>query len=335
MSGGRRGCWSSTRRAVRVPAGFQNRHGRPLPLIVRKSDGGYGYPATDLACIRDRTLRRKATTLIYVVGAEQSLHFRLVFAVAGLAGYLPDTVDGGACGVRAHSRHGRQEAGQPFGRARAADRPADRSGGSRRGLDRPRDPVISARPSGPRWHSPWASAPSSTPTCPPSGCATTSSTGTACSPSRVTPAHTCSTPTPVSAPSSGGAKCAPGAGHAPAVSEPPERALALHLLGFAGGRRRHGRGVQPGQALHVPLCAGHHLHHLLRGLPGAGRSRGDPDVPLGPVRPDGAGPGLRVSPCWGWRHPTRCSPGPAALTWQRAEARPMASSRRIRAAPGQ
>ncbi len=71
------------------PPGFQNRNGDPLPLIVRKSDGGYGYPATDLACIRDRTLRREATTLIYVVGAEQSLHFRLVFAVAGLAGYLP------------------------------------------------------------------------------------------------------------------------------------------------------------------------------------------------------------------------------------------------------
>src|SRR3984885_1431404 len=71
------------------PPGSQNRHGEPLPLIVRKSDGGYGYPATDLACIRDRTLRRKATTLIYVVGAEQSLHFRLVFAVAGLGGYLP------------------------------------------------------------------------------------------------------------------------------------------------------------------------------------------------------------------------------------------------------
>ena len=33
------------------PEGFENRHGDPLPLIVRKSDGGYGYPATDLACI--------------------------------------------------------------------------------------------------------------------------------------------------------------------------------------------------------------------------------------------------------------------------------------------
>ena len=73
------------------PPGFQNRQGDPLPLIVRKSDGGYGYPATDLACIRDRTQRRGATTLIYVVGAEQALHLRLVFAVAALAGYLPET----------------------------------------------------------------------------------------------------------------------------------------------------------------------------------------------------------------------------------------------------
>jgi arginyl-tRNA synthetase len=72
------------------PAGFENRNGDPLPLIVRKSDQGYGYPATDLACIRDRTGRRGATTLIYVVGTEQALHFRLVFAVAALAGYLPE-----------------------------------------------------------------------------------------------------------------------------------------------------------------------------------------------------------------------------------------------------
>ncbi len=72
------------------PEGFENRNGEPLPLIVRKSDGGYGYPATDLACVRDRTGRIGATRLVYVVGAEQSLHLRLVFAVAALAGYLPD-----------------------------------------------------------------------------------------------------------------------------------------------------------------------------------------------------------------------------------------------------
>ena len=71
------------------PEGFENRQGEPLPLIVRKSDGGYGYPATDLACVRDRTERIGATRLLYAVGAEQSLHLRMVFAVAALAGYLP------------------------------------------------------------------------------------------------------------------------------------------------------------------------------------------------------------------------------------------------------
>ncbi len=70
------------------PGGFENRQGEPLPLIVRKSDGGYGYPATDIACVRDRTERIGATRLIYVVGAEQSLHLRMVFAVSHLAGYL-------------------------------------------------------------------------------------------------------------------------------------------------------------------------------------------------------------------------------------------------------
>ncbi len=72
------------------PEGFENRNGDPLPLIVRKSDGGYGYPATDLAAVRDRVGRLGATRLVYVVGAEQSLHLRLVFAVSVLAGYLPD-----------------------------------------------------------------------------------------------------------------------------------------------------------------------------------------------------------------------------------------------------
>ncbi|HEX4128108.1 MAG TPA: arginine--tRNA ligase [Acidimicrobiales bacterium] len=74
------------------PEGFENRNGEPLPLIVRKSDGGYGYPATDLAAVRDRTGRIGATRLLYVVAAEQTLHFKLVFAAAELAGYLPPVV---------------------------------------------------------------------------------------------------------------------------------------------------------------------------------------------------------------------------------------------------
>src|SRR3712207_7111428 len=32
--------------------------GQPVPLIVRKRDGGYGYAATDLAALRDRKRTR-------------------------------------------------------------------------------------------------------------------------------------------------------------------------------------------------------------------------------------------------------------------------------------
>ena len=75
------------------PAGFENRDGLPLPLIVQKSDGGYGYAATDLACIRDRVDRVGAQRILYVVGAEQAQHLQMCFAVARLAGWLPEQVD--------------------------------------------------------------------------------------------------------------------------------------------------------------------------------------------------------------------------------------------------
>ncbi|MYZ06566.1 arginine--tRNA ligase [Streptomyces sp. SID2999] len=66
--------------------------GNPVPLIVQKSDGGYGYAATDLSAIRDRVFNLKATTLLYVVDARQALHFRMVFETARRAGWLNDDV---------------------------------------------------------------------------------------------------------------------------------------------------------------------------------------------------------------------------------------------------
>ncbi|MFJ4772868.1 arginine--tRNA ligase [Streptomyces uncialis] len=66
--------------------------GNPTPLIVRKSDGGYGYAATDLSAIRDRVFGLKASTLLYVVDARQALHFRMVFETARRAGWLTDDV---------------------------------------------------------------------------------------------------------------------------------------------------------------------------------------------------------------------------------------------------
>ncbi|MEV7278250.1 arginine--tRNA ligase [Streptomyces sp. NPDC093111] len=66
--------------------------GNPTPLIVQKSDGGFGYAATDLSAIRDRVGNLKASTLLYVVDARQSLHFKMVFETARRAGWLNDDV---------------------------------------------------------------------------------------------------------------------------------------------------------------------------------------------------------------------------------------------------
>jgi arginyl-tRNA synthetase len=74
------------------PAGFVGREGDPLPLIVRRRDGGYGYQATDLAAIRYRIRDLGANRLLYVIGAPQALHLEMVFAVARDAGWLADPV---------------------------------------------------------------------------------------------------------------------------------------------------------------------------------------------------------------------------------------------------
>ncbi|MFI1075005.1 arginine--tRNA ligase [Streptomyces puniciscabiei] len=66
--------------------------GNPVPLIVQKSDGGYGYAATDLSAIRDRVFNLKANTLLYVVDARQALHFKMVFETARRVGWLNEDV---------------------------------------------------------------------------------------------------------------------------------------------------------------------------------------------------------------------------------------------------
>lgn len=73
--------------------GYTGREGKPLPLIVRKSDGGYGYATTDLATVRRRVRDLGGDRLLYVIGAPQSLHLRMVWETARLAGWLPDDVE--------------------------------------------------------------------------------------------------------------------------------------------------------------------------------------------------------------------------------------------------
>ncbi len=73
---------------VVFPPGFTNREGEPLPLIVRKGNGGFNYATSDLACVIDRVERLGATLLLYVVGAPQAQHFEMVWKVCEMAGWL-------------------------------------------------------------------------------------------------------------------------------------------------------------------------------------------------------------------------------------------------------
>ncbi|SJN44366.1 Arginyl-tRNA synthetase [Luteococcus japonicus LSP_Lj1] len=66
--------------------------GYEAPAIMRNSQGGYGYDVTDVAALRYRVGELHANRLIYVVGSEQTHHFKLIFGVCRKAGYLPDEV---------------------------------------------------------------------------------------------------------------------------------------------------------------------------------------------------------------------------------------------------
>jgi len=57
-------------------------------LIVVKSDGGYNYDTTDLACIKHRLTTLKANRVVYITDAGQREHFEMIIATARKAGWL-------------------------------------------------------------------------------------------------------------------------------------------------------------------------------------------------------------------------------------------------------
>ena len=77
---------------------YTNRDGSPLPMLIRKSDGGFNYATTDLAAIRHRVNMarddggEKADRVLYVTDAGQSQHFEMVFQAAKLANFVPKGV---------------------------------------------------------------------------------------------------------------------------------------------------------------------------------------------------------------------------------------------------
>ncbi len=75
------------------PAGFTNRDGDPLPVIIQKTDGGYNYATTDLAAIKYRIETDGADRIIYITDAGQANHFAQFFQVARLANWIPANVE--------------------------------------------------------------------------------------------------------------------------------------------------------------------------------------------------------------------------------------------------
>lgn len=73
--------------------GFTNKEGNPLPLIIKKSDGGYNYATTDLAAVQYRIQQDRAVRIIYVTDAGQANHFAQVWQVARRAGWIPAGIE--------------------------------------------------------------------------------------------------------------------------------------------------------------------------------------------------------------------------------------------------
>ena len=55
--------------------------------IVRKSDGGYNYTTSDLACVESRVADYRPARIIYVTDDRQQLHFKQFFSIAAKMGH--------------------------------------------------------------------------------------------------------------------------------------------------------------------------------------------------------------------------------------------------------
>jgi len=64
-----------------------------VPLMLQKSDGGYGYDSTDMAAIKYRLEELKAKHIVYITDFTQGDHFQMVFAAARKIGWVRDGDD--------------------------------------------------------------------------------------------------------------------------------------------------------------------------------------------------------------------------------------------------
>ncbi|XP_035733678.1 arginine--tRNA ligase, cytoplasmic-like isoform X1 [Vespa mandarinia] len=60
-----------------------------IPFTIVKSDGGFTYDTSDMACIKHRVQDEKADWIIYVTDSGQSVHFQTLLKCAKRVGILP------------------------------------------------------------------------------------------------------------------------------------------------------------------------------------------------------------------------------------------------------
>ena len=77
---------------------FKDRDGEPLPMIVRKADGGYLYATTDLAAAMYRAHDLGASRVVYVIGLPQKQHVEMFTTMLYEYGWIERPSDSG--GVR-------------------------------------------------------------------------------------------------------------------------------------------------------------------------------------------------------------------------------------------
>uniref|UniRef100_A0A6U2LX67 arginine--tRNA ligase n=1 Tax=Leptocylindrus danicus TaxID=163516 RepID=A0A6U2LX67_9STRA len=64
--------------------------GHSAPLMLQKSDGGFGYDSTDMAALHYRIKTLKCSRCIYITDYTQSQHFQMCFAAADKIGWTSD-----------------------------------------------------------------------------------------------------------------------------------------------------------------------------------------------------------------------------------------------------
>eukprot|EP00594_Rhizosolenia_setigera_P013641 CAMPEP_0178976362 /NCGR_PEP_ID=MMETSP0789-20121207/23785_1 /TAXON_ID=3005 /ORGANISM="Rhizosolenia setigera, Strain CCMP 1694" /LENGTH=880 /DNA_ID=CAMNT_0020665429 /DNA_START=15 /DNA_END=2657 /DNA_ORIENTATION=+ len=61
-----------------------------VPLMLQKSDGGYGYDSTDMAAIKHRVFTLGAKRVVVITDFSQADHFKKCYAAANMIGWIDD-----------------------------------------------------------------------------------------------------------------------------------------------------------------------------------------------------------------------------------------------------